>query len=51
MNQEKEKRVFKNEDSLRNIWDGAKYTNTGITEAPNGEVRNKGIRTYGMEIL
>ena len=33
----KEKRMKRNEDSLRNLWNNIKHTNTQITEVPEEE--------------
>ena len=35
--QDKDKRMKRNEDSLRNLWDNVKCTNTGITGVPEGD--------------
>ena len=40
--QNKEKRVKRNEDSLRNLWDNIKRANIHITGVPEGEERQKG---------
>ena len=40
--QNKEKRMKRNEESLREIWDNIKYTNIHIIEVPEGEEREKG---------
>ena len=37
--QNKEKRMKRNEDSLRNFWDNIKHTNICIIEVPEGEGR------------
>ena len=37
-----EKRMKRNEDSLRDLWDNTKCTNIRIIEAPKGEAREKG---------
>ena len=34
---QKEKRIKKNEDSIRNLWDNIKHTNIRIIGAPEGE--------------
>ena len=44
MNEEK-KRIFKSEDSLRDLWDNIKHINICITEVPK-EKERKGQRTY-----
>ena len=38
----KEKRMKRNEDSLRDLWDNIKHTNIRITGVPEGEEREKG---------
>ena len=40
--QNKEKRMKRNEDSLRDIWDKVKRTNIRITGVPDGEEKKKG---------
>ena len=39
--QNKEKRMKRNEDSLRDLWDNIKHTNIHIIEVPEGEEREK----------
>ena len=41
--QNKEKRMKINEDSLRDLWDNIIHTNTCITEVPKREERERGI--------
>ena len=41
--QNKEKRMKRNEDSLRDIWDNIKHNNIRITGVPEGEERKKGL--------
>ena len=36
MEQNKEKRMKRNEDSLRDLWDNTKYTNIHILGVPEG---------------
>ena len=43
MEQNKEKRMKRNEDSLRDIWDNIKHNNIRITGVPEGEERKKGL--------
>ena len=40
--QNKEKRMKRNEDSLRDLWDNIKRTNIRIIGVPEGEEREKG---------
>ena len=40
--QKKEKRMKRNEDSLRDLWENIKCTNIRIIGAPEGEEREKG---------
>ena len=40
--QNKEKRMERNEDSLRDLWDNIKRTNIHIIGVPEGEGREKG---------
>ena len=42
MEQNKEKRMKRNEDSLRDLWDNIKHTNICIIGVPEGEEREKG---------
>ena len=49
--QNKEKRMKINEDSLRDHWDNIKLTNIHITEAPEGEEREKGPEKIFEEII
>ena len=43
--QKREKRLKRNKDSLRELWDNVKCTNISITGVPEGEKR-KGQRKY-----
>ena len=43
--QNKEKRIKRNEDSLRDLWDNIKQTNIRTTGVPEGEER-KALRKY-----
>ena len=45
MEQNKEKRMKRNEDSVRDLWDTIKYTNIHIIRLLEGEER-KGQRKY-----
>ena len=38
----KEKRMKRNEDSLRDLWDNIKHNNIRIIGVPEGEEREKG---------
>ena len=40
--QKREKRWKRNEDSLRELWDNVKHTNICIIGVPEGEEREKG---------
>ena len=40
--QNKVKRMKRTEDSLRDLWDNIKYTNTRIIGVPEEEEKNKG---------
>ena len=42
MEQNKEERMKKNEDNLRDLWDNMKFNNIHIIGVPNGEEREKG---------
>ena len=44
--QNKEKRMKRNEDSLRDRWDNIKCTNIHIIGVPEGEEREKDLRKY-----
>ena len=44
--QNKEKRMKRNEDSLWDLWDNIKCTNILIIGVPEGEERGKGLRKY-----
>ena len=48
--QKKEKRMKRNEDSLRDLWDNIKYTNIHIIGVPEGEEREKGPKKIFEEI-
>ena len=45
MEKNKEKRMTRNEDSLRDLWDNIKSTNIHIIRVPEGEER-KDLRKY-----
>ena len=47
----KEKRMKKTEESLRDIWDNIKYTNIRIIGVPEGEEREKGQEKIFEEII
>ena len=49
--QNKEKRMKRNEDSLRDLWDNIKCTNIHIIEVPEGEEREKGPEKILEEII
>ena len=44
--QNKEKRMKRNEGSLRDLWDNIKHNNIHIIGVPEGEEREKGPRKY-----
>ena len=46
----KEKRMKRNEDSLRDLWDNIKRTNIRIIGVPEGEEREKGPEKISEEI-
>ena len=47
----KEKRMKRNEDSLRDLWDNIKRTNIHIIRVPEGEEREKGLKKIFEEII
>ena len=49
--QNKEKRMKRNEDSLRDLWDNIKCTNIHIIGVPEGEEREKGPEKIFEEII
>ena len=51
MEQNKEKRMKRNEDNLREIWDNIKRTNICIIGVPEGEEREKGPENISEEII
>ena len=51
MGQNKEKRMKRNEDSLRDLWDNIKCTNIRIIGVPEGEEREKGPEKIFEEII
>ena len=51
MEQNKEKRMKRNEDSLRDLWDNIKGSNIRIIEVPEGEEREKGSEKIFEEII
>ena len=48
--QKREKRLKKNEESLRELWDNVKRTNIRIIGVPEGEDREKGTEKTLQEI-
>ena len=48
--QKKEKRIKRNKNSLRELWD-IKHTNIHIIEVPDGEEREKGPEKLFEEII
>ena len=51
MQQNKEKRIKRNEDSLRDLWDNIKCNNICIIGVPEGEEREKGPEKIFEEII
>ena len=51
MEQNKEKRMKRNEDSLRDFWDNIKRNNIRIIGVPEGEEREKGPEKIFEEII
>ena len=51
MEQNKEKRMKRNEDSLRDLWDNIKCNNIRIIGVPEGEEREKGPEKISEEIV
>ena len=49
--QNREKRLKTNEESLRELWDNVKCTNIHITGMPEGEEREKGTEKIFQEII
>ena len=49
--QDKEKRMKRNEDSLRDLWDNIKCTNIHIRVVPEGEEREEGPKKIFEEII
>ena len=47
----KEKRMKRNEDSLRDLWDNIKCNNIHITGVSEGEEREKGAKKILEEII
>ena len=47
----KEKRIKKNEDSIRELWDNIKCTNIRIIGVPEGDKREKGTENLFEEIM
>ena len=49
--QKREKRLKRNEESLRELWDNVKCTNIHIIEVSEGEEREKGTEKIFEEII
>ena len=48
--QQKGKQIFKNENSLRDLWDNIKHNNIHIIGVPEGEEREKRVENVFDEI-
>ena len=44
--QQEEKRIQKNKDSVRNLWDNFKRSNIHIIGAPEGKRKSKKLKIY-----
>ena len=44
--QNEETRIQKNEERFRNVWDNFKHSNNRIIGVPEGERKNKKLKTY-----
>ena len=51
MEQKREKRLKRNEESLRELWDNVKHTNIHIIGVPEGEEREKGTEKTFQEVI
>ena len=49
--QQKEKTIKKNEESLRNLWDNMKHNNIHTMGIPEGEESKKGIKNLFEEVM
>ena len=49
--QNEEKRIKRNEDSIRDLWDNIKHNNIRIIGVPEGEEREKGAEKLFEEIM
>ena len=49
--QHKEKRIFKNKESLRNLWDNMKHNNIQIMGIPEGEKSEQGLENLFEGIM
>ena len=49
--QKREKRLKKNEESLRELWDNIKHTNIHTIGVPEGQEREKGTENIFQEII
>ena len=49
--QKRERRLKRNEDSLRELWDNIKPTNIHIIGVPEAEEREKGTEKISKEII
>ena len=51
MEQKREKRLKRNEDSLRELWDNVKHTNIHIARVPEGKEGTKIQKKISEEII
>ena len=49
--QKREKRLKRNEESLRELWGNVKHNNIRIIRVPEGEEREKGTEKIFQEII
>ena len=51
LEQQEEKRIFPNEDSIRSLWDNFKHTNICTMGGPEGKERKQGIENLFQKII